>query len=268
MKINRNYQQEFFAKKRRLKILKLAGLIGGGVFVFGGIIYILFFARWFDVRTVTINTPPTIPITEIHDAIDHWLNQTTLGIRHRRNSVLFSFEGLKSSLAQAFPRIDTVHVSRKSVHEISIVIIDRKATGIWCVSIQSACFYFDETGKAFAQLVPSEGFLFTAVNDARDRTVELGEEVAPESWRGEILNVKHLSQFGSLPIGSFSIPKGSFDEFNAMTKDGWTIKFSLQTDITQQMRNLLQFLKEKIKPEERAALQYVDLTIPDRIYYK
>jgi len=69
-------------------------------------------------------------------------------------------------------------------------------------------------------------------------------------------------------VAELTIPPDSYDEFDARTAEGWKIMFGNSTNIEEQISALATFLKEKIKPEQRAKLQYVDLRIQDRIYYK
>ena len=262
------YQREYLAKKRQTLFIKILVITGGFVAGTVFLLYALFFARWFDIRTVHVNAPFSIPEEEVLNSTNQWLDVRTFGLAHRSNSIFVSPNKLESLLAKSFPQIETVRVDRISVHEIAIHITVRKAIAIWCLSMKRVCYYFDENGIAFEELEPTEGFLFTAINDERNRTIELGSTVAPDDWREDIITVKRVAQFGAVTLTGFTIPNDSFDEFRATTQEGWWIKFSMQTNVGQQMRNLLAFLKEKIKPEERTTLEYVDLTIPDRIYYK
>ena len=80
--------------------------------------------------------------------------------------------------------------------------------------------------------------------------------------------IRRTLQFGGIGVTSYDIPADSNSEFNVVTLDGWTIKYDNNIDIVSMSNALLDFLKEKITAEERAELEYVDLTIQDRITYK
>ena len=55
---------------------------------------------------------------------------------------------------------------------------------------------------------------------------------------------------------------------NIRTLEGWEVYFNLEDGVSQQIFNLDIVLKEKISPEERENLEYVDLRFGNQIYYK
>jgi hypothetical protein len=67
----------------------------------------------------------------------------------------------------------------------------------------------------------------------------------------------------ALWFGSFTYPP---KEIKVMTSEGWYVLFDLTRDIKSQLSILKAALAEKIP--DRKNLQYVDLRIENRIYYK
>lgn len=268
MKSFARYHDELASRKRRRKITRITLVCSTSFIVCGAAVYVLFFVGWFNVRAITVTSPEVISSAQIEQAANQWLDQTTWGIKRRRNSIIFSPRGMQPFLLSRFPRAGAVTAKRTSVHELAITVSDKKPVGVWCFTRQKICYYFDENGKAFSRLPQTSGFLFAAVNDQRNRTIQLGEEVAPAEWRNEIITARRIMQFGGLAVSEFSIASDSFDQFETKTTEGWSIIFSIQTDVAQQARNLLGFLKDKISTDDRKKLEYINLTIPDRIYYK
>ena len=142
---------------------------------------------------------------------------------------------------------------------------ERVPVGLWCVQ---SCYYYDAGGTAFSEVASSSGFLFIAVKDARDREIKLGDEVAPDEWREHIQEIKKILQFGGLQVAEIKIPADSFHEFHVITREGWAIYYDNDTNVRRQTNDLLQLFQEKITPEARKKLEYVDLRIDERIYYK
>ena len=66
---------------------------------------------------------------------------------------------------------------------------------------------------------------------------------------------------------NFFLPEGSF-EFWLKTKEGWYIYLDKASDIPVQLVALKKFLEEKLPAGRRRTLEYVDLKINNRIYYK
>ncbi|MFH1769384.1 MAG: FtsQ-type POTRA domain-containing protein [Parcubacteria group bacterium] len=236
--------------------------------VLAGAVYLLFFNKSFDVRFIEIDAPASIPEATIKTLADTWLDESSLGIKHRNNSIVFRPSGMEGVLENSFPIIKSVSVNRVSAHTISITIVERDPVGIWCIVNTEKCFYFDINGFAFAEISKSSGYLFANINDYRDRDIQLGEYVEDKIWIDNIMYVKRTLQFGGVGMKYFEISEEGVNEFAVRTAEGWDILFANDTNVRQQGETLLSFLKEKITPEERETLDYVDLRIQDRIYYK
>ena len=196
------------------------------------------------------------------------MQKRSLGLMRKRNILLFSSQTIRPELLDAFPRIDTIKIRRTSLHTLEIAIRERIPVGLWCLPARQTCFYYDANGIAFSQILPSSGFLYVPVNDFRDRPISLGAPVAPDSLRNDIFDAKKILQFGDLNISEIDIPADAYNEYHAVMREGWKILYSTDTDNRKQTNNLLVFLKEKLSKATRANLEYVDLRIEDRIYYK
>ena len=140
--------------------------------------------------------------------------------------------------------------------------------GLWCLAMPDVCYYFDKNGVAYAETGSSEGFILISVKDNRERQIRLGESVAPLDWISNIDTARELLKEGGLDISGFVIPADGFDEFDAKTSFGWPILFSHSTDVGKQISVLFNVLKNKITSSQRVSLEYIDLRIQDRIYYK
>lgn len=266
-----SYQHEARERRRRKLISRSIVSVIGFMLAAAVIIGVLFFAQIFDVRAVTVHAPAAIPADAVEKAAWAVLNERRLGLRRASNIVLFSLKKIGPTLVHQFPRIAAVDVRRVSLHALDIVVVERSAAGLWCFpkwTLAGACYYYDTEGIAFSQVASSSGFLFVPVNDERDRSVEIGRPVAPDQWRERISQVKKLLQFGDIWMEQTIIPTDSYDEFDVLTREGWKILYSVDTDVRRQTESLFALLKEKIAPAERKNLEYVDLRIEDRIYYK
>ena len=64
------------------------------------------------------------------------------------------------------------------------------------------------------------------------------------------------------------ISKGAINDFYALTSSSWKILLSVDTDISFQIDAMASFIAQKLPADRLAKLQYIDLRIQDRIYYK
>jgi hypothetical protein len=262
------YKSEYKAQKRRKVLWKVSAVSGGIVIVVAGFIYLLFFSKFADVRAVAVNGAETIEQTDLNSAVSDWLSVKFLTISRKNNLLFLSSKKLATYLSDKFPKLESVEVSKKLPHSLSVTVVERKPVGVWCLVSAGKCFYFDKNRIAYATTSGSSGFLLANIGDERNRDVSLGGEIAGDVWVNNLLLARDLLTKNAVNVQALTIPAGSFDEFDAVTSEGWKIMFSNQTDIARQINSLSIFLKDKIKPEQRAKLQYVDLRIEDRIYFK
>jgi len=235
---------------------------------FAGAVYLLFFAGLLDLRSVSASGTQSILQADLKAAVHDWLKVKFLGISRERNLFFISSEKLASELVAKFPRINSVEVRKKLPHSLEILITEREPAGIWCFVVSDRCFYFDKNGVAYAETGKSSGFLIPNISDFRDREVTLGSLVASEEWFKNIIAVKELLPKIGINVAEFAIPSDSFDEFDAQTAEGWKLLFSTSSDVAKQITSLGILLRDKLPAEKRAGLQYVDLRIQDRIYYR
>lgn len=143
--------------------------------------------------------------------------------------------------------------------------IDEQKMGIIC-SVDK-CFYFNKDGIVFQNAPITSGSLITIVRDYSNRNYELGDKIADKNFIDIILEInKNLYDEIGLKILNFSMDSHPIEELRATTSEGWYILFDLKRDIKNQLLTLKVALNEKIK--NRIGLQYVDLRIENRIYYK
>ena len=262
------YKDEFKQKKRRKLFFRL--MFWGCVCVVGlvGVAYLLFFAKVFDIRTVEIQASDELHAS-LSDIVKNWLDEEFWKLTRRNNILLISADALARQLVADLPKLEFIAVDVDFPHGLILSAVERKPVGVWCPVVQGRCFYFDKEGVAFDETKPSAGFLITVINDYRHgKTIELGDRVAATDWLGNIIKARDLLAKADIDISGFFIPADSFDEFHAQTADGWTIMFSIQTDVEKQIHALATFMKEKLTPGQKSNLQYVDLRIQNRIYYK
>ena len=273
-----SYKEQQRLKKRKSLALKL-WLFAGAVFLLlVGVGYILFFGQLFDIRTISIKGLNKISNQEIKDIISSWLDTKSYFILNKRkSSLLISSEELQAFLAEQVRKIDSVSVVKKNRHDIDITVFERQASGIWC-SIsqnQNTCFYFDKNNIAYEETGRSEGFIFTPIYDYRGRNISLGQPVENDIWLKSIFLAKDELKKIGIETSEFFIASGSYDEFGAKTitnissvKTAWQIQFSTSTDIARQVGALAGLMKDKLTAEDKQKIVYIDLRIPERIYYK
>lgn len=262
------YQDQLKLKNRRKKLLKFSAILGGIFLVLAGLIYLLLFAGLFDIRNVSVAGLDNLPKSEIKAQAESWLNGQILGIKRRSNYWIFRpGRNLETLLANQSVRVESLKISQISRHEFTVYLKERQPAGIWCFFKNGKCFYYDQTGLAFEETSDSEGFIYTKVIDHQGET-DLGSQVASDIWVNSLSLAAKFLKEGGLDAAEFIIPENSADEFQARVSGGWKILFSASTNIGEQINSFLSFLKSKPDLGRQTNIEYFDLTVQDRIYYK
>lgn len=261
-----NYKDEFRAKKRKKIVFQSILFLIVCITSSASFVYLLFFIKLFDVRSVTVDVPDGLRL-DVKSTVDGWLDSGFWKLTRRNNILFFKADELVSQLSKQFPKLEPIVIAKDLPHALIISANERRPVGIWCL-VSEECFYFDKSGVAFSRAQPSTGFLLLNVNDRRPRELKLGEKVIAEDWLTNITKAKELLAKIDINISEFVIPADLFDEFYVKTAEDWRILFSNSTDIARQIISLGVLFKDKLLAEKRAGLQYIDLRIQDRIYYK
>ena len=266
--INQSYREKYQQEKKR-KVFKKVFLFL--VFFFGlagGAVYALFFSNFFDIREVSISSTGAIKSQEIRNTVDGYLSEKKFFISRFDNIFLADAEEIGGLIRRKFPAVENARVEKKYFHALAISLIQKKAVGSWCYQKIGQCFYFDRQGIAFDSVTETSGALLVNVSDERGEFKDLGQPVASQELLNLIFEADDRLDKAKIEAIKFIIPAAEDFRFNAKTSEGWKIYFSTKDDLSKQLNSLEVFLAQKITSEKRSQLQYIDLTVPNRVYYK
>ena len=241
-------------KKRKLNKRGIMLIIA--LLLLFGLVYVLFFSPIFKIKEVLISGNQKISSDEIKNSLIC------------NNIFLTTTKSVKSQLLQKFPEIMDLKISKNIFNKkLEINIQERESIGIFCETSKDMCFYFDKNGIVFEKAPDTSGGLIDLIKDYSQKEFKIGDEVLNKDLIDNILIIKNeLFQKIGLKVASFDIDSYPVEELRVVTNESWYILFSLNRDIKSQLLALEVALDEKI--QNRSSLQYVDLRIENRIYYK
>src|SRR3989344_554387 len=188
------------------------------------------------------------------------------------NLLVLSKSRLKSELAAAFPSITDIAIEKKLFHTLTINFDKRIQIGIWCQPAVDHlqgdnCYYFDKNGIAFAKTPETEGSLILTIKDLSKNNIVLGDKVLDNIKINFIIAFNNkISENNKFKILEFKIKPSFSVDLEAITDKNWSIYIDEKQDPVMAVNNLLSILEEAVK--NTGNLEYVDLRIPSRIFYK
>jgi cell division septal protein FtsQ len=258
LRYSRGYIPERYSRKDRRGTTSFRGkaiIFLWSLFLILVLAYVLLLSPIFEIKEIKVSGNRAISSEEIRNSLN---NQTNL--------FLATENKLRGILITDFPRILSLEVQKNIFKKtIDIKIIERREAGIFC---GNECYYIDKDGVIFEKAPQTSGTLILAIKDNSAREVEIGKNALNKEFMGALINLREdlLNQLG-LKALDFIIESNVMKDLRVNTNEGWYILFDRNRDLKNQLQALILALEEKIK-ESRKNLEYVDLRIENRVYYK
>ncbi len=135
------------------------------------------------------------------------------------------------------------------------------------------CFYIDEIGAVFEQISDVElGLLdknIVKIQQWKTDSIEIKKDNLEISFLDFAKVVKsELKEVLNINVDKFIIPNPLAKELYAVMPQGWEIYFSMEGDALKQIEILKVVLDKKIPALEQVKLDYIDLRVGEKVFYK
>ena len=241
------------------------------------IVWSFFFSPFFKIAEIKLSKNDIVTSDDIHKFI---IDSAPLNLGE--NLLIVSKDQIKSHLAAAFPAITGINIKKELFHSLIVDFEKRIQVGIWCHSKQEPpaspelqrgeqadqCYYFDKEGIIFKEAPQTEGALILKIKDFGKDEVFLGEQILNNEQLVFIIKFNNeIMKNNQFKIIEFEIKPSTNLDLGAKTDRGFSIYINQDQDPVLEANNLFTILNEVIKGNS-SNLDYVDLRIPSRIFYK
>ena len=225
------------------------------------IMWLFFFSPFFKITEIKLPENDIVTNNDIHKLI---IDSAPLNLGE--NIFILSKNQIKSGLAAIFPNITDISIKKEPFHGLIVNFEKRIQIGIWCNNAN--CYYFDKEGIVFKEAPQTEGALILKIEDFEKKGVSLGDQVLNYNQLKFIAEFNNkITENNQFKIIKFKItPSANFD-LEAITDRGWSIYLDQNQDPVLEANNLFTILNEVIK-NKASNLEYIDLRLPSRIFYK
>lgn len=254
-KMRKTYRKPHQFKRKRSIFKNRFFWLGIIIFVFiGSLFYFLFFSEVFQVKNIIVTGEEKVSKESIRLLIEKKLENKILFFK-TKSIFLVNLKETKKDILNSFPQIAEVEINQGSPDSLNIVVVERLGSVNWCR--EESCFLLDSEGIIFEESQLNANLI--KINDKQNITpFTLGERAIEGDFLKKILKIESKLKTGlRVPIEEFIII--SEERLNVKTSENWEIYLNPKKDIDWQITKLLVVLEEKIPPETRKDLEYVDL---------
>lgn len=246
-----------------LSVVLLILLILAPIFLFG---WFLFYTDVFAIKAVTI--VDARPHTE--EATRNIVKKALEGLPPYGSIFFINTDDLKMNIESALAQVRTLQVTRSLPSTIKIIVQEKQPS---LLLVSNGSYYFvDDQGIPYeeAHLDTLPGIVLPTVHNADDKAkVTIGVAVvAPEFVDFVEYVQQHLPEYINAQVARIQIPSLAAREVHFVMDTNWELKLDVTRDKEQQLNILKRLVTEMISEDELETLDYIDLRIPNRVYYK
>lgn len=296
------YRSKQVPKKSSLKTIIFAGLF---FCLLTGLVYFFIFSGVFRIDRIEVRGTEKIPVSGIEKIVKNSLEGKRWQIIPQNSLILLSTEKIQKDILDNFAEIDSANFFKKLSGLLVIEIKERENVGIWCqlkdamageeggskrgniivtsspITIDESdgfekreinnCFYIDKKGIIYRQAPLVSGSFVLNIYDRKNGPVNIKDQVvSPDIIEFILLAKEGLKQIEnevgfSMAASDFEIV--SWQDVRARISSGWQIYFNPTYSIESQLKALEIVLGKEIK-KQVGSLEYIDLRIEGRVYYK
>lgn len=247
-------------------VLSLALLIAAVVGPLVFFTWLVFGTETFMVRAITVVDARPHVTEGVQRLVEHEL----LASGQRPTIFFVHTERLERLIREQFPSVRNALVQRHLPGVIK-VIIQEKAPALLLLT-HGAYYFVDEQGVVYerAELSLLPGVVLPTVKN-RDASgeVTVGKPVVEAQFVTFVKEVQAaLPQRVGVEVVEMYIPSLAAREVSFRLSNNWTVRFDSTASANRQLSILEQVLNETLTDNERQQLEYVDLRIPNRVYYR
>jgi hypothetical protein len=263
--IPKTYKKQSRSKSRNFIIGFLKFLIF--IIIVGGIGYLLY-SPILNIVKFEVSLEDGTLRDNIMSRTQDLVEDKTYWWYNNKNIFLLRGNGLENDLLQEFPQIKSMLIKRNLLDKtVNLDITLRKSAFYNCYD--SSCYLISEDGFNMGISAGSNEDLVEIKGISQKSA---GKPVLTEREINWLINiVEEYNKIDSLKITYIDIQQKSGDNIVSIfvyTDKGYYIMLDLDTDVIYQAQVLKQVFISQIPLERQDELEYIDLRIKDRAYYK
>ena len=236
--------------------------------------YLLLFSPFLEVDAISVEGNNEIPSEQIIEKIDSVMEGKYLKYFSKRNFFLVRKSAINTELKNNFNRLEISSIEKKFPRAVLVKVKERQPELSWCSG--GVCYLADRSGLVYSGANATDGEInknrFLVAIDDNARPVEIGKTTLGENFIQYLKEIDAVlaSDLGLSIDGNYHTPALSSQEIIVKIREGegWTLKISSAISPKDTKKILETVFEKDLNAEKRNSLDYLDLRIKGKVYYK
>lgn len=269
-------REEIIRRKRRRRRSSVIAVLFITIFGTAALIYILRLPYW-QIKHIEITGSETLSEDDLRLTTEEELRGSRFYFIPRK--AIFALDGKEFSAAiiTKFPKIAQLQVKKIFPDSLSLRVREREFFGVYCNDLDTAtstplrgetvCVYIDRNGFAYEKAPQVSGSLIVKISSDQSAVLVPGQLIQPEIMEKMRDIASLLERIAEIKVTGYILFSKIESEIRTMTADGFELWFKSEDDFEKAAFVLKRVLDEEIK-EQKPRLQYVDLRLGNKVFYK
>jgi len=216
------------------------------------VFYFLFLADFFQVKEINVAGLQEALRGRLKLSVQGMVENKTLFFP-TRSIFLVNTGKMKEDIFRKFPSVAEIEIHRNFPDSLNIAVVEREGLASFCR--EEDCFVLDKEGVVFDISDHLGPLIRTVIFNGE---IELGDKVIGKEELNQLLEVNSRLE-RDLDIAVKELLISSSEKLTVLTQEGWEIYLNFREGTEWQLTKLKVLLDEKIPPEKRKDLEWIEL---------
>lgn len=234
--------------------------------------YVFLFSGFLNILTVEFSPTKKIEAQLLKNKLDSLLAEKYFKLVPKNNLLLLSESQLNRLFTQNFGLIKRIRIIKQFPDKIKIIVEERNPVIV--LENSQGRFILDNTGSTYPyDFFDSSGFDQGKLPVLKEENSELAfsfDNNSGTDYLNFVFGIKDkLENLLDIPLKKeIKTPRVISGDVIFETEAGWQVYFNKNVAIDKEIEMLRIVLQDKIGPEKIKDLEYIDLRIDNKVYYK
>lgn len=232
----------------------------------------MIFSPFIEISSISIEGNREISSIEIKNSLENLFSEKYFGVFPKGSFFLVNQKGISGAIRNVSNRLQVISVEKRFPASVKVKLNELKAEIAWCSG--GVCYFVDKGGLVYAGSNMSEEDLcnsgFLVLVDDSAQPVDKGKKMIDSDFIQFLEDTAKLviDDLGLQIAGSFHTPGESSSEASVPVAEGWILKISSEYPKNEAKKIIQTLFERDLNEETRKNLEYLDLTVKNKIYYK